>query len=80
MAKVIGDLMAPNGKYIKDGEEKTRWLKCGILLQTDNGIRAKIECMPVGVPEDGLWLSCFEKRTEPAKPKPQSAEQDDIPF
>ena len=40
MAKVIGDIMFPGGKYIKDGEEKTRWLKCGVLLETEKGMRA----------------------------------------
>ena len=62
MAKLIGDLMVPAEKYIKDGEEKTRWLKIGVLLQTDKGIRGKIDCIPLGVEAGGLWFSCFEPR------------------
>ena len=31
-SKKLGDLMVPNGKYIKDGEEKTSWLKCGVIM------------------------------------------------
>ena len=89
MAKVLGDIMAPNGKYVKEGEEKTRWLKCGILLETDNGLRLKLECIPIGVGADGLWLSVFEKdnrqqgfREKPAqKPvqEPVSGDED-VPF
>ena len=88
MATVIGDLMAPNGKYLKDGQEKTRWLKCGVVLQTDNGLRVKLECIPVGVGEDGLWMSVFEKddqrpaqQAKPAqKPAQAGLDDDDTPF
>lgn len=88
MATVIGDIMAPIGKYIKDGEEKTRWLKCGILLQTDNGQRIKLEALPVGVEAGGLWLSVFEPRdntNQTAKPaqnrsQEQAPAQPDVPF
>lgn len=87
MAKVLGDLMAPNGQYIKDGEEKTRWLKCGILLETDKGMRAKLEVLPVGIPEGGLWLSVFEKdNDQPRQEKPSTSQpaapdgQEPMPF
>ena len=57
MATIIGDIMAPTGKYAgQDGQEKTRWLKCGILLQTDNGFRIKMEAMPIGIPDFEGWL------------------------
>lgn len=62
MAKRLGDLMVPMEKYIKDGEEKTRWQKIGVLLETDKGIRGKIDCIPLGVEAGGLWFSCFEPR------------------
>jgi hypothetical protein len=61
MAKVIGDICAATGKYIKDGEEKSSWAKCGVLLQTDNGFRIKLDTIPVGGVEQGIWLSVFEK-------------------
>lgn len=89
MARVIGDLVAPNGKYIKDGEEKTRWLKCGIVLETDNGMRIKLEAVPVGTGEGGIWFSVFEKdhdstsapkRAEkPAQAAPAEPD-DELPF
>jgi hypothetical protein len=77
VAKVIGDLCAPNGKYIKDGEEKTRWLKCGIVLETDNGMRVKLECVPVGTDFEG-WFSVFEKKE--SNTRKVSTSQDDEPF
>ena len=83
MTRVIGDVMFPGGKYIKDGEEKTRWLKCGVLLETDNGMRLKIESMPVGVAPGEGWFSIFEPRDKPqaAAEKPaQQAAEPDIPF
>ena len=89
MATKVGDLMAPNGKFIKEGEEKTRWLRCGVLLQTDNGMRIKLDSIPIG--EWDGWLSVFEEREgdrqgSVAKPAPAASEsveskaQPDIPF
>jgi hypothetical protein len=65
MAQVVGKLMAPGGKYIKNGEEKTSWIRCGVLLQTDNGFRVKIESIPLGIEPGGLWLSVFEDQEKP---------------
>jgi hypothetical protein len=86
MATVLGDLKFPGGSYkANDGSEKTRWIKCGILLQTDKGMRVKLESIPVGIAPDGGWFSVFEKKddkpVQPAKTTsaPQS-EQDPIPF
>jgi hypothetical protein len=89
MAKVIGDVMYPSGKFIKDGEEMTRWLKVGILLETDRGMRIKLDAIPVVTGDSGLWMSVFEPRDQPrANPAPAAqaapaASQDgqpDIPF
>jgi hypothetical protein len=81
MARKIGDLMAPNGQYeTADGETKTRWIKCGVMLETDKGPRIKLEALPVGGDFDG-WLSVFEE-----KPKQQDGFRQapkgshDVPF
>jgi DNA-binding cell septation regulator SpoVG len=89
MARVIGDLCFPAGKYVKDGEEKTRWMKVGIALETDKGMRIKLDAIPVVSGDNGLWLSVFEKdnrqqgfREKPAqKPvqEPVSGDED-VPF
>lgn len=90
MARVVGDIVFPSGKYIdQQGEERTSWIRCGILLETDKGKRIKLESIPVGVGEGGLWFSVFEKdNAKPqSKPKPapapsQSAgdDEEDMPF
>jgi len=69
---VIGDIMFPTGKYqTSEGEEKTRWLKCGVLMQNAEGnYRIKLEAMPLGVEPDGAWFAVFEK--ERAKPAAQT--------
>jgi hypothetical protein len=88
MAKVIGDVCFPNGSYIKDGEEKTRWMNCGILLETEKGMRIKLEAIPANVGENGMWFSVFEKDNKPRATSTPPAtersspegEQDNIPF
>jgi single-strand DNA-binding protein len=94
MADIIGDIAAPVGKYIKDGDEKTRWMKIGVLMKTDRGFRIKLDAIPVGGGQDGLWLSVFEpdegqrsgsrqnasKNDSTANQKHAVNQQDDIPF
>lgn len=91
MTRVVGDVCFPSGKYIdrETNEEKTRWMKCGILLETDKGMRLMLEAIPTKVGENGMWFSIFEndRQKAPAKPKPAegyrqaSADpQEDIPF
>ena len=91
MAQVLGDVCFPAGKYIKDGEEKTRWMKVGVCLQTDKGIRIKLDAIPVVTDENGLWMSVFERDDNPRqsaapqqKPAPAPAqaplEGGDVPF
>jgi len=84
---VIGDIMFPTGKYqTREGEEKTRWLKCGVLMQNAEGnYRIKLEAMPLGVEPDGAWFAVFEKEQPKPQPKQQSFRQpdaldDDMPF
>ena len=92
MAKVIGDICAATGKYIRDGEEKTSWSKCGILLETEKGFRIKLDTVPLGGVEQGIWFSVFPKEDRRQGTAPQAASQptqaaqqpigidDDIPF
>jgi hypothetical protein len=62
MASRLGDVMFPNGKYMKDGQEKTSWLKCGTLLQTEKGMRLKLDALPVNMDEG--WFVIFEPRED----------------
>lgn len=91
MAQVIGDICTPTGKYVKDGEDKTSWAKCGILLKTDKGFRIKLDTVPVGGGEQGCWLQVFEKDNRQGQSqgsptqRPSASSQDvgkdeDLPF
>jgi len=80
---VTHDLCARGETYTdRDGNEKSRWVKCGVIIEKDGRLSVKIESLPVAF--DG-WLSAFEpKEKQPARPARQSraAELDgeDIPF
>lgn len=83
---VTHELMARAGSYTdRDGNEKTRWQKCGILIEKDGRLSVKLEALPIGF--DG-WLSCFEPRQDdkPQRPKQRQDDgsvggmSDDIPF
>lgn len=78
--KVIGDICYPTGKYQdrNTGDEKTRWARCGVLMQNDQGdYRIKLETIPF-VPGEG-WFSVFEPRSQqgqaPQAPAQQSFRQ-----
>ena len=64
------DIMAPIGKYNdpQTGVEKTRWLKCGMIVTTQAGKMAiKLDALPVApmTEEGGLWLQCFVPNQDP---------------
>lgn len=76
---VTHELMARAGSYTdRGGNEKTRWQKCGILIEKDGRLSVKLEALPIGF--DG-WLSCFEPRQDdkPQRQAPRQSRQDD-PF
>ena len=80
------EVMASTGSYTdKNGQEKKRWVKCGVVMSTKTGgLALKMETMPVG--GDG-WFSLFEPKPRdevahaPRKQAPSMAEMvDDAPF
>jgi hypothetical protein len=79
------EVMASTGSYTdKNGQEKKRWVKCGVVMATKSGgLALKMETMPVG--GDG-WFSLFEPKPKddyqaPRKQAANVAEMDsDIPF
>lgn len=55
------DLSYPK-KVTRNGQESTIWIKCGILVNKDDGKQAvKIDSIPIGVVGD-FWLSATEQR------------------
>lgn len=79
------ELTAKTGTYTdKDGNEKTRYARCGVVLEGKDGrLSIKVESLPVAF--DG-WLNCWEPEKKDAKPttskrtaKPADY-SDEIPF
>lgn len=54
-------------RYEQNGEEKTRWTKCGVVLDTKRGgLALKLEMVPIGC---SGWFSLME-------PKPRGERTD----
>jgi len=52
-------------KYLKDGEEKTRWQKLGVAFEKDGRITSvKLEALPIPNKEGEIWLNIFPKKDE----------------
>ena len=71
-------------RYTQNGEEKTKWINCGAVLETAKGFRVKLDAIPVGF--DG-WFALFEpkeggKADAPKQPAPaaDNFREDKIPF
>lgn len=78
------EVLASTGKYTdKNGQEKSRWTKCGIVMETKNGgLALKMESMPVGNEFNG-WFTLAEPRPrdqQPAKSGGLADMADDPPF
>ena len=80
------EVMTSTGSYTdKNGQEKKRWVKCGVVMSTKSGgLALKLEVMPVG--GDG-WFSLFEPKAKddtqqaPRKQASSAADMDsDVPF
>jgi hypothetical protein len=72
MAKVY-DVLKAMGTYTgQDGEERTAWLKCGMVVRTKNDKMAlKLEALPLVDMSDGMWFSLQEPKPYQPKDKPQ---------
>ena len=70
------DVMAAGGRYTdQNGQEKTRWIRCGAVIKNENGNTSLIlENIPLGLPPNeggaGIWFSLFKP-----EPKQQQAPQ-----
>jgi hypothetical protein len=67
------EVIANGGSYTnKEGVEKKRWIKCGVVMEGQKGLSLKLESMPVG--GDG-WFILSEPRE-----RTQGGGDDPIPF
>lgn len=91
MATKLGNLTVPNGTYTKNGEEKTRWARMGILLQKEDGTFAiKIDAIPGRLfhPDNDGWVQVFPDQEDRPQAnsgggfrnKSSGAPDDDVPF
>jgi hypothetical protein len=66
---VAYEVIATTGTYTnRDGQEKKRWQKIGVVMQTAKGLTLKMESVPVGW--DG-WAPLAD---------PRRKDEDDAPF
>lgn len=83
------DVMAVTGTYTdrQTGDEKARWMKCGVVIETDKGLSMRLDAVPTSF--DG-WFKLFEPRQkEQTTPQQASVKaqapidpelDDDLPF
>lgn len=81
-AKLKFDVVAVIGKYTDaGGNEKSRYLRIGAVLEGERGMSLKLDSVPVGW--DG-YAYLNEPRDKPQEraqaPRSRRAEQDDVPF
>lgn len=72
------EAVASIGTYTaKDGTEKRKWLKVGAVFDTKNGLRLKLDALPVNF--DG-WLMLADPRDERKAPVKTDEFGDSVPF
>jgi hypothetical protein len=76
------DVVAITGKYQdRDGNEKSRYVTIGAVIETSKGLSLKLEAVPVGW--DG-WAGLYEPKARDEAPQRSSRgsrnERDDPPF
>jgi hypothetical protein len=75
MAKLYDVLKAVDTYTGHDGEEKTEWLKCGVVFRNEKSgkLSLKLRALPLVDMADGMWFSLQEPK--PYQPKEQPAQQ-----
>lgn len=77
---ITKELVAKAGTYTnKQGEEKTRYLKIGVKMETEKGTMYKFESLPLSF--DGwVYERDIQEKTAPSVAKPVADLSDDVPF
>lgn len=82
MSKVMYEINAIVGTYTnKDGQEKKRYLKAGVVLETKAGIMLKMDCIPIreGGWDGYAWLNPPEDRQRKHDDRSEG-NSSDVPF
>ena len=73
MARVYEVLKAVDTYTGSDGQEKTEWMKCGVVFKNDTSgkLSMKLRGLPLVDMSDGLWFVLKEPEPYQPKDKPQ---------
>jgi len=72
------EVIAKTGTYTdKNGQEKNRWTKCGVVMETAKGLSLKLESLPIG--SDG-WFILSEPKPKDDRQGSLSNIDSDPPF
>lgn len=77
-------IVAANGKYVADGQEKTRWVTVGTAFIDDSGnVKLKLDALPIGQDWNG-WLNLydFDEKSQPGEPASKALDRElaEVPF
>lgn len=76
--KRVYDAVVKTGTYTdRDGNEKSRYMNVGVVLQGDKGMSLKLEAIPINF--DG-WINFYEPKSADKNSGGKKAGSDDSPF
>ena len=62
-------IMQSQGNFMHNGEEKTRWMHMGVMLEKADGKRSiKLNALPLPNKDGDIWLQCFEAKKDKDQP------------
>lgn len=82
---IVYDAIVKTGTYQKDGVEKNKWTKVGVVMKTkQGGLALKLDTIPTNGDWNG-WISLSEPRAKDGTPtqavsQPVAELSDDVPF
>ena len=82
---IVYDAIVKTGTYQKDGVEKNKWTKVGVVMKTkQGGLALKLDTIPTNSDWNG-WVSLSEPKPrdgQPSQPTSQPIAElsDDVPF
>lgn len=72
---ILKNITARSGVYKdREGNEKTAYVRCGVLMETKNGPAIKLETLPVNF--DG-WMYLHDPQPKEDKPAPKKRDSFD---
>ena len=63
---VTHDVCVSTGEYEVEGQKKRRWMKIGVLFDSEKGKSIKLDALPIANIQGEVWLSLFPKKERAA--------------